>query len=377
LSYLKERHPRCLMKIRKAVVFSCCLLSVTILSRAQTSAVDPQVRTKAVAEGKVTVVDVAPHFVTGIRLPDPVNAIAVGDPGLFQVEHSEHEPELVLVKALKERSAETNLLISCIHGRQFSLLLVSRGNAAVPSKVDFLLQYRSQGSFLVEPEVVPFPFIGQTTPVVKTEPASSGATATSSERLVSFLSAAFAAKTPSATDMRPEPALGQSRPTSLDDLLERQENAPLPTLFGERIEGENVEGDRLRVGISEVIDGGEQVTVLFSLLNTSRHAILLMPPQVQLGGKSRTGKLVKHDRWSTAEQLPVADYRLSRRRVGTGGRADGVVVFERPPYKQSSEQLFLQMAESGAVDLPALAPIGFGVSSLRQEEDHGTRATRK
>ena len=101
-----------------------------------------------------------------------------------------------------------------------------------------------------------------------------------------------------------------------------------------------------------------------------------MPPQVQLGGKSRTGKLVKHDRWSTAEQLPVGDFRLSRRRVGTGDRADGVVVFQRPPYKQSTEQLFLQMAESGAVDRPALAPIGFGVSSVRQEEDHGTRGTR-
>jgi hypothetical protein len=47
-------------------------------------------------------------------------------------------------------------------------------------------------------------------------------------------------------------------------------------------------------------------------------------------------------------------------------------VFERPPYKQSNETLFLQMAESGAVDRPALAPIGFGVSSLRQEGDHGT-----
>jgi hypothetical protein len=137
-----------------------------------------------------------------------------------------------------------------------------------------------------------------------------------------------------------------------------------------------VKGDRLRVGVSEILDGGDQVTVLFSVVNTSKQAILLMPPQVQLGGKSRTGKLVKHDRWFTAEQLPVADFRLSRRRVGTGDRADGVVLFQRPPYKQSTEQLFLQMAESGAVDRPALAPIGFGVSSVRQEEDHGSRGTR-
>ena len=83
-------------------------------------------------------------------------------------------------------------------------------------------------------------------------------------------------------------------------------------------------------------------------MNTSKHAILLMPPQVQLGGKSKAGKIVKHERWSTAEQLTIMDFRLSRRRVGTGERADGVVVFERPPYKQSNETLFLQMAESQA-----------------------------
>ena len=44
-----------------------------------------------------------------------------------------------------------------------------------------------------------------------------------------------------------------------------------------------------------------------------------------------------------------------------------VMVFERPGFKRSNETLFLQMAESGAVDKPALAPIGFGVSTLRKE----------
>ena len=49
-----------------------------------------------------------------------------------------------------------------------------------------------------------------------------------------------------------------------------------------------------------------------------------------------------------------------------GERADGVVVFQRPSFKQSNETLFLQMAESGAVDRPALAPIGFGITSFRE-----------
>ena len=40
---------------------------------------------------------------------------------------------------------------------------------------------------------------------------------------------------------------------------------------------------------------------------------------------------------------------------------------QRPSFKQSNETLLLQMADSGAVDRPALAPIGFGISSLRQK----------
>jgi len=107
--------------------------------------------------------------------------------------------------------------------------------------------------------------------------------------------------------------------------------------------------------------------VLFSAVNPQKHSIELMPPQIQLGGKLKS-------RWVTAEQYPITDYRLSRRRISPGERADGVVVFNRPPYKQSNEMLFLQVAESGAVDRPALAPIGFGISSFdfnREEGSHG------
>ena len=106
--------------------------------------------------------------------------------------------------------------------------------------------------------------------------------------------------------------------------------------------------------------------VLFSALNAEDHVIELMSPQVQLGGVRKTGNLIRKSRWTTAEQLPVTDVRMSRRRLGPGERADGVVVFQRPSFKQSNETLFLQMAESGAVDRPALAPIGFGISSLRE-----------
>src|SRR6266496_1010759 len=358
------------MNVLKSILL-CCLLPATFEAHAQVPSVIPQVRVKDATDGKVTAVEVAAHFVTAIRLPEPVNSVAVGDPALFLVEHSEHEPQLVLVKALTERTAETNLLISSIHGRQFSLLLISRAGAAGAEKIDFLLQYKPATSFLIEPGIVPFPLVGQTK-AINVQPSPVDMRIEGEDRPQSpnraVVPSAFRSTTADAHSQALSPT---ATPPSLDVLLQRQETAPLPTMYGERIETEAITGDRLRVGVSEVIDGGQQVIVLFSVVNTSRHAILLIPPQVQLGGKIKSGRIVKHERWAAAEQLAIIDFRLSHRRLGTGSRADGVVVFERPPYKQSNEQLFVQMADSGAVDRPALAPIGFGVNSLRQEEDHG------
>jgi hypothetical protein len=346
--------------MRNARVFSwLSLLILTAAASAQLAPIDPQVRSKPTADHKITTIELTAHFVTTIRVPEPVNSVAVGDPALFQVEHSEHEPELVFVKALTTENAESNLLISTAKGRQISFLLVSHGRGASPAKVDFLLRYQTPGGFLIEPEAVPFALVAQTTSVSKPQPPTAGPIADTAQLSGTVVPAAF---NPTAT----QEASSQLKSDSLDSLLERQKQAPLPVLYGERMEGDEVKGDRLRTGISEVLDGGQQVIVLFSVVNTGKHAILLMPPQIQLGGKDKSGKLVKHEHWSTAEQLAVIDFRLSRRRIGPGERSDGVVLFERPPYKRSTETLFLQMAESGAIDKPALAPIGFGVSTLRE-----------
>jgi hypothetical protein len=133
----------------------------------------------------------------------------------------------------------------------------------------------------------------------------------------------------------------------------------------------------VRAGVGEVVDGGERVIVLFSALNPTNRSILIMAPQVQLGGKAKSGKIIRRSHWTTAEQLPVLNFRLSKRRLAPGERADGVVVFDRPPYKQSNETLFLQIAEAGAVDHPALAPIGFGINTLKEDSTHGEPVTRK
>src|SRR6266496_3082342 len=349
--------------MRNAPVFGwLSLLILTAAACAQLTTINPQVRSKPTADHKITTIELTAHFVTTIRVPEPVNSVVVGDPALFQVEHSEHEPELVFVKALTTENAESNLLISTDKGRQISFMLVSHGRGASPAKVDFLLRYQTAGGFLIEPEAVPFALIAQTTSVSKPQPPTAGPIANTAQSRGTLVPAAF---NPTGT----QEASTQPKSDSLDSLLERQKQAPLPVLYGERMEGD-VKGDRLRTGISEVLDGGQQVIVLFSVVNTSKHAIMLMPPQIQLGGKDKSGKLIKHEHWSTAEQLAVIDFRLSSRRIGPGERADGVVLFERPPYKRSSETLFLQMAESGAVDKPALAAIGFGVSTLREAANH-------
>ncbi len=334
------------MKARR--LFKFLVLIAIAGARAQQITINPQVRTSVTADRKITIVDVVPHFVTTIRVPEPVNSVVVGDPELFQVEHSEHEPELVFVKSLSEENAQSNLLISTARARQISFLLVNHGEGANPSKVDFLFRYQAGSGFLIEPDALPFALVSQTTPLQKPTNVSATAPDTTGEPLP-----------------RDPP-----KPHTLDALLERQKRAPLPSLYGQRIERDDPKGDRLRAGISEVIDGGQRVLVLFSVVDTSKKPILLMPPQVQLGGKEKTGRLIKHEHWSTAEQLAVTDFRLSQRRIGPGERADGVVQFERPPYKRASETLFLQMAESSAVDKPALVPIGFGVSTAMEASNH-------
>ncbi len=334
---------------------------------AQIRQIDPQILTKPDLEGKVTTVEVAARFVTTIRLPEAVNSVVVGDPSEFQVEHSEREPRLVFVKAISTKPTETNLLISTTSGRQVSLLLVNRGEIASPGRprVDFLLRYEPASGFLVAPSGFQFALVGETVPLRQAEQVSGNAT----ERLPKPAVGAnlgTAGERPASQGDAPRSA---AHSDGLDKLLEQQENAPLPVLYGENVHEESVDGDRVRTGVSRVIDGGEEVVVLFSVVNPTKRAILLMPPQVQLGGRTNSGKLIRRKKWSTAEQLPVLDFRLSRRRVDPGERADGVVVFERPPYKQSNETLLLQVAESGAVDRPALAPIGFGVSTSWEDQN--------
>lgn len=322
-------------------VLRLILLVVPVLSLI--GQVQPQVVARPARDGQVTTVFLAPRYATAIHLPEPVNSVIVGDPSSFSAEHSEREPQLVFVKPITAKPAQTNLLVSTTRGVQVSLLLVSRGEPKEDQRanIDFLVRYKPAGPFIVQPSDVPSAIVPLTASLTDTSLTDTSAPTMPANHM-------------------------QAEQTVLDSLLNRQRRAPLPVLYGQKPDISPPGKELVKTGVSEVIDQGSDVVVLFSVVNAEDHAVELMPPQIQLGGRTNTGWLIRRSRWSTAEQLPVTDFRLSRRRVGPGERADGVVVFRRPSFKQSTETLFLQIAESGAVDRPALAPIGFGISSFRE-----------
>jgi len=298
--------------------------------------VRPVVSQRTVNE-QVSVVRLAPRYATAIKLPEAVSSVVVGDPAKFLAEHSDKEPTLVLVKPVTEEAAESNLLVTTTHGRQLSFLLQSEVVVA-KAPVDFVVNYRAAGSFLIE------------------ESALGGAEVVRTE-----------AVTVPTTNQGP----ATPERDALAQLLERQQRARLPELYGARTTAPDSKGDLVRAGVSEVLDQGQTVAVLFSVMNPQSHAVEVLPPQIQLAGKVRKGFPVKRSRWGTSQQLAVKDFRMAQRRIGPGERTDGVVIFDRPSFKQSNETLFLQVAESGAVDRPAMAPIGFGVSAVRKESNRG------
>lgn len=323
------------------MVKRCLLVTATFAALVQAQ-VQPKVAQRQLTD-EVNIVRVAPRFATAIRMPEPVSSVVVGDPSKFLAEHAEKEPALVLVKPVVEEPTESNLLVTTTTGRHLSFLLRSDGPGAKP--VDFVLAYKKSGSFLVEESGVAAHEVSATAPLTEVPTV-----------------APIRLARREATRVERDP---------LDLLLERQQRAALPTLYGMRPPVPDSKGDRVKAGISEVVDQGRTVVVLFAVVNPQAQAVEVMAPQVQLAGKVRKGKLIRRSRWGSSEQLPVKDYRLSRRRLGAGERLDGVVVFDRPNFKQANEALFLQIGESGAVDRPALVPIGFGVSAHRRETQDG------
>ena len=259
----------------------------------------------------VTVLHLRPGYVSSVRLPEDVSSVVLGNPGTFKAEHSEAEPRLVFLKPTTASRAETNALITTRTGHEISLHLVSVGNSDRAGAVDFVLQYDLPHSFLLGNSQSTF-VIGETKSVV------------------------------------PDPlpsTVGSNAPATSTQEPVRPQRDPNP----------HWQGKLLQVAVGRITEKDQQMTVEFSVLNASSKTIELLPPQIQLAGKSNE----KHKKALKAEPVPIKDYTMTIRRLPPGARADGVVVFDRPSFKESREQMLLQVAQAEGVDQPVLVPVAF------------------
>jgi len=292
-------------------LITICFLPFRIAS-AQTELPQARIVKLSVDPEQVLVLHVRPGYVSSVRVLEEVSSVVLGDPGAFRAEHSEAEPQLVFFKATSPKPAQTNALITTRGGDEISLSLVSQGKSDHSEVVDYVLNYERPHSFLITSAHPSF-VVGDTKNV--------------------------APEDPPANPPPEKPAVSQEQ-----------------QLFrAERVENPHWEGKLLRVAVGQTTEKEQQMAVLFAVLNASARTIEVLPPQIQLAGTSRD----KHRKAIKAEPVAIKDYWMTTRRLAPGARADGLVVFERPSFKESSERLLLAVAQAEEVDRPVLAPIAF------------------
>ena len=275
------------------------------MASAQTDLPQARIVKLSIEPEQVVVLHVRPGYVSSVRVLEEVSSVVLGDPGAFKAEHSEDEPQLVFFKATSTKPAQTNALITTRNGHEISLSLVSQGTSDHSEVVDYVLNCERPHSFLIT-SVHPTFEVGETMNVAATP---------------------------------------QEKPNSQEHQL----------LTARRLDNPHWEGKLLRVAVGQTTEKEEEMAVPFAVLNSSARTIEVLPPQVQLAGTSRD----KHRKAIKAEPVAIKDYWMTARRLAPGARADGVVVFERPSFKESSERLLLAVAQAEEVDRPVLAPIPF------------------
>ena len=289
-------------------LITICFLPFHMAS-AQTELPQARIVNLSIEPEQVVVLHVRPGYVSSVRVLEEVSSVVLGDPGAFKAEHSEAEPQLVFFKATSANPSQTNALITTKGGHEISLSLVSQGKSDHSEVVDYVLNCERPRSFLITASHPSF-VVGDTKDVAPDDP----------------------------------PAAPQEKPSNQEQLLKAQQ-----------LENPHWEGKLLRVAVGQTTEKEQQMAVLFAVLNASARTIEVLPPQIQLAGTSRD----KHRKAIKAEPVAIKDYWMTTRRLAPGARADGVVVFERPSFKESSERLLLAVAQAEEVDRPVLAPIAF------------------
>jgi hypothetical protein len=286
---------------------------VSHLVAAQTELPQARIVNLRVDPEQVLVLHLRPGYVSSVRVLEEVSSVVLGDPGAFKAEHSEAEPQLVFFKATIAKPAQTNALITTKSGREIPLSIVSLGKSDSSEVVDYVLNFERPQSFLITSNHSTF-------------------TVSDTQSIAS-------------EDPRPNPA-------ALANATAKQEQQ---LLKAERLENPHWEGKLLRVAVGPTSEKEQQMTVPFAVLNASSRTIEVLPPQIQLAGTSKD----KHRKAIKAEPIAIKDYRITARKLAPGARADGVVFFERPSFKESNERLLLAVAQAEEVDRPVLAPIAF------------------
>jgi hypothetical protein len=302
--------------MRVHFIFVIYLTTGIGMAQTQEGQIIPTVTSARVEEGTVTVLHLAPGYATSVRLPEEISSVVIGNPASFKAEHSEAEARLVFFKPTISQPGESNALITTRSGQEISLHLVSAGQGAPNARVDFLVEYRLAQSVLISADRQSF-LIGDTRP---------------------FSSVASA-----------DPPIQSKRQDPMARQLEKQKNLSSPTW----------QGKEMRVALGDSLEINHQTILSFSILNDSKHVIELLPPQIELTGTAHGngGKRIKGD------PVAISDYRMTTRRLEPGQRADGVIMFERPSFKESSEKLQLQLAQAEQVDRPISLPVPFTASS--------------
>jgi hypothetical protein len=297
--------------------FTSCLAQQDL---PQAAVLRPRIAHLVTDPQSVTALHLRPGFVTSVRLPEDVSSVVLGNPAAFKAEHSDAEPRLVFLKPTGLAPSESNALITTKGGHEISLQLVSSGDSHREGVVDFVLEFTKPRSFLLDASQSSFV-------VAETRSFSSDSLAR---------------------------AVADGLAATNQQLLMTQQADQHP----------HWRGQTLRAAVGHITENGQQMAVAFSVLNDSARTIELLPPQLQLAGSSRG----RHGKPVKADQIPVKDYLMTVRRLAAHTRADGVVTFERPAFKESNERILLQLAQAAEVDRPVFVPIPF-VSPL----EGGTR----
>jgi hypothetical protein len=291
----------------------------TVSARVATVTIDPR---------DVTVLHLRPEFESTIRMPEEITSVILGSPGSFKAEHNEGEPEYVYVKPITKEPAQSNLLIATKSGQHVTLELISDGaSTSATEPVDFLIEYRAARSFLINSDA-PLTI----SPKVSYKGRGSGS----------------------------DDELTQSQ-SAVGVEFEQQKRINTPNW-------KKWEGKQIETSIGDVRQWANETVISYSVFNNSDQPVEIVPPQIQITGRKSEKKKKKEGKGIISDQLEIRDYKLSTTRLEAGGRADGVVVFDRPNFKQSTEKLFLQLAQADQVDRPILIPLPFTppISAYRQ-----------